>query len=222
MSQGASFADPGYPIRLAKTTALHATGTTQDVTLMWGDKGAETEGTADRDTVPAYNRYGNIDEDEEVLIARVGPGWEILNRSTNTSESCGACTEVAGTGTIDLGGSLFASEFYGFDPFCSGVLDIVFEFDAGGVWNGDAAGGMSVNCTGESATAFTATLTVTGHLPGQVVVDLTAGGDTWSFENDVSWQPDQNVPLLLSSGPASCPCAPFRQFPCLRPLSEGL
>lgn len=78
--KGAGFADPGMPIRLAKTTVNHAAETTEDVKLWWGDKGDESEGTADRDTVQAYNRYSDIAADEFVYIVRIGPGWEIFPR----------------------------------------------------------------------------------------------------------------------------------------------
>lgn len=76
---GAGFADPGLPIRLAKTTVNHVQGETEDVTLMWGDKGDETEGAQPRDTVEVYNRFGDVPEDAEVFIAKIAGKWEILN-----------------------------------------------------------------------------------------------------------------------------------------------
>ena len=78
--QGAGFADPGRPIRLAKTTVSHPAGETQDVRLWWGEQGDESEGEADRDLVPVYNRFADFEADEFIHIARVGPGWEIIGR----------------------------------------------------------------------------------------------------------------------------------------------
>lgn len=137
--------------------------------------------------------------------------------------TCGACNDPAGTQDIDLGSiatDLIASEFYGFDPFCNGLLDLIFTFDsiAGGIatYTGDAES-MEIVCTGDTPTTFTAEMEVTGYLPGQVNAYVSDGTSTWGFTNEAAWQPDQNTPLLLASGPQSCPCSPFRQFPCLRP-----
>jgi hypothetical protein len=222
-SAGASFADPGYPIRLAKTTVLHATGETRDVTLLWGDKGSETEGTTDHDTVPAYNRYGDIDEDTEVHIARIGPGWEILPRggSTGSGVSCGPCFNGAGVMTVDLGSGFMASETYQATLFCESVDPIIYgDFDTN-VWTG-SADPMTVDCNGTEVT-FTSSLTYFSHLPGNgtstgIVVEWSDGADTWKWVNRTAWQPGLRTELELFDGPAECPCAPFIDFPCLIPI----
>lgn len=161
----------------------------------------------------------------EILFAPGGTGERECvvrfsgRRSTATAGGCGACNEPAGTNDIEVDENLIASEFYEFNPFCSGALNLLFTFDAGGTWLGSADGGMTVDCNGEDST-FTAAMVVNGHLPGEVVITLSDGVDDWIFVNDVSWQPDQNTPMVLSGGAATCPCSPLRQFPCLRPVND--
>lgn len=220
---GSGFADPGRPIRLAKTTALHEQGVTQHVTLMWGDQGSESEGTTDQDTVPAYNRYADIGADTEVHIARVGPGWEILPRggSTSTGTACGPCFVGAGSLTIDLGGGFMAMEAYEATLFCEDVDPIIYSDFSGGVWTG-SADPMTVDCNGGTIT-FTSSLTYFSHLPGDgassgIVVAWSDGTNTWKWINRTCFQPRLRNELELHSGPAECPCAPFVDFPCLVPI----
>lgn len=222
MSQGASFADPGYPIRLAKTTAAHATGATQDVTLLWGDKGSETEGVTDHDTVPAYNRYGAIEADEEVHIARIGPGWEILNRSTSgPAGSCGACTEAAGTQTVDLGSGAMASEYYRFYPFCGQSIYFPLAKDSGGnVWIAPASIPASASCDGETVTDLTAEMTYSALARDGVEIVVTDGSESWTFKNDTRWQPEFSQYFYYHTGSAECPCIAWQRDACLLPVSE--
>jgi hypothetical protein len=228
MSQGASFADPSYPIRLAKTTATHATGATQDVKLLWGDKGSETEGVTNHDTVPAYNRYGAIEADEEVHIARIGPGWEILNRSTSgPAGSCGACTEAAGTQTVDLGSGAMASEYYRFYPFCGQSVYFPLAKDASGnVWIAPASIPATVPCdSADDPVGLSAELTHTSLLRDQneiVITQETEGEDdpTWKFRNDTFWQPEYPHFFYYYEGDADCPCNSWERDACLIPVSE--
>lgn len=220
--QGAGFADPGLPVRLARTITGHNVGETKDVRLWWGDKGDELGGIEDRNIVPAYNRFVDLAADEWVHIARIGSGWEIITSrrpAGQTGQSCGGCTEPAGTDDIDLGGGLIVSEFYDFDPFCSGIIIFTFEYDTGGVWNA-TADSLEVICDASPIT-FSGTLTVTGKGPGEAVIDLSAGGDSWQWTNDVAWQPRLRVPFPLIDGDDVCPCSPFRQFPCLIPRESA-
>jgi hypothetical protein len=215
---GAGFADPGMPIRLAKTTALHAEGTTQDVTLMWGGKGAESEGSTSRDTVPAFNRFADIDADEEVHIARVGPGWEILPRggSTGSGTSCGPCFIGAGEMTVDLGSGFMASQAYQATLFCENIDPIIYDDFAANVWTG-TADPMTVTCN-DGEVSWTSSLTYTNYLPGGLVIAWSDGTDTWRWKNRTSWQPGLRTEMELYDGPAECPCAPFVDFPCLVPI----
>lgn len=207
-------------IHLAKTTVDHLAGETQTVKLWLGAKGSETESDV---PIKAFNRLTDLEANEFCHVAWVGDGFEIIGRRPTgvTGTACGVCSDPAGTNDVDLGDGLIASEFYGFDPFCSGLLDVVYTWDSEqGLYVASAAGGMTINCVGETSVTWTSTLSVAGSLPGQVVASWSDGTSTWTFENPIFWDPEQNCPLVLVSGPQNCPCAPWRQFPCLRPLTD--
>lgn len=219
--KGAGFADPGLPIRLAKTTVLHPAGETHDVTLLWGDKGSETEGTADRDTVPAYNRRVDFDADEEVRIALIAGKWEILDGggAATSATGCGSCQTVAETLTVPITGGLNAAATYLFIALCGGD-PFELEFDSGSTWNG--ASTQSTNCDG-SPVVVTVTMTIAGYLPGQIDINATGdpGGGTVTlahWENETAFQPGTNTVMRLVSGDFSCLCSPFEPFPCLIPV----
>lgn len=157
-----------------------------------------------------------------------------------TIDSCGGC-QNPGTGSdplIDLTAlepDLYVSEFLAFNPFCSGLLDIVFFYDGYDSgeeayrWNGyaNSEDGNLVNCTDEDEVEFTISLFIKGTQPefdgnpAQTYVIMTDGTNTWRFEIDAVFDPGQKIPMKRVAGPATCPCAPFRQFPCLRPLSTA-
>ena len=207
---------------LAKTTTDHLTGETHKVRPWYGEPGSEVEADSD-DDFDAYNRFIDLEANEFVHVGRVNDRWEIIGRRPTgvTGTACGVCSDPAGTNDVDLGDGLIASEFYGFDPFCSGLLDVVYTWDSEqGLYVASAAGGMTINCVGETSVTWTSTLSVAGSLPGQVVASWSDGTSTWTFENPIFWDPEQNCPLVLVSGPQNCPCAPWRQFPCLRPLTD--
>jgi len=154
----------------------------------------------------------------EAIIPHFGGGGGV------SGDGCGDCSTFAGELTVDLTfleTAFYAAEYYRWNPFCNGQVDILFRFDPGssaevGIWLPTVS--SSLECVAESTVAFTAYMQVTSGLPGDVKIFLSDGTNTWHFEAEVAWQGDQNTPMLLSSGPQGCPCAPFKQFPCLRPV----
>lgn len=217
--KGAGFADPGLPIRLAKTTAAHAIGATQDVTLLWGDKGDETDGTTRQDTVPAFNRFVQLDAGQEVQIARIGVGWEILGTGGSADPSfCGVCSTISTEGlVIDLGGALLAANQYIFTGRCGGE-GWLFTFDADDTWTGESEDD-SAPCTGGDPLALTATLVVTSAAPGGVVVTFWNGMSAVAqWVNETAWQPCVSVRMTLATFDPTCVCVAWLQATCLVPV----
>jgi hypothetical protein len=67
----------GPLFHVAKTTTTHVSEETEDVDIYVGPKGEEVESGQ---TVKAYNRGADIDDDEWIQIQWVGAGWEIIGR----------------------------------------------------------------------------------------------------------------------------------------------
>lgn len=170
-----------------------------------------------------------------VLVDIPGIGWSIVggtasfkDTTTPSSSSCGQCSVPLGTEDVDLTDlvpNLIGSQYYDADPFCNGLLHIIFTYDAENTeehrWNGDAFDGMEIVCVGEEATLFEAWIVVNGHLPGEVEIHLKDADDNeWVWINRECWQPDQEWEFTRVSGPATCECSPFRGKMCLRPLSD--
>lgn len=140
-------------------------------------------------------------------------------RGTTTSGGCGACTEPSGDLEVEVAEGFLAASAYKIDLFCEVVPVITFANATGTdpvVWTG-TADDMTVDCAGGTVT-FTCVLKATSHLPGGVIVEWSDGVSTWKWKNRTSWDPRQILELELYDGPPTCPCAPFIEFPCLRPI----
>lgn len=202
---------------LAKTTAVHAQGQSQDVNIYIGDKGAEIwSGQA----VEAYNRIADFDDDEWVYIRWIGKGWEILNsvRSADASP-CGVCT-IAGGMVINVEEDVDASATYSFSPLCDGSLYLTFEWSSALTWIG-TADTMTLDCGEVSPRTLTATMTVTGIDPGDVTIVLHDGtGNVATYINHAAWQPCVPLRMRLNGYDATCPCAPWDPWCCLSPVES--
>lgn len=217
---GASFTDPGRKIHLAKTTTEHATGATRDVDIYVGTKGAEINSGQ---TVPAYNRIADFDDNEWVYIHWIGDGWEILNsvRSADASP-CGVCSEVGGASlTVAVESDVEATEEYAFSPLCDGSLYLTFAWDSSLTWLG-TADTMTLDCGEGSPRTLTATMTVTGIDPGEVEIVINDGmTDVATYVNHTAWQPCVPMRMQLTGYDTTCPCAPWDPWCCLTPLPAG-
>jgi hypothetical protein len=204
-------------IYLAKTTAVHAQGASQDVEIYVGAKGAELYSGQ---TVKAYNRVADFDDDEWVYINWIGDGWEILNsvRSADASP-CGVCT-IAGGMVIPVEDDVDASAIYSFNPLCDGSLYLTFEWSSALTWIG-TADTMTLDCGEVSPRTLTATMTVTGVDPGEVVIVLNDGSvDVATYVNHSAWQPCVPIRMRLNGYDETCPCAPWDPWCCLSPVES--
>lgn len=215
---GAGFADPGRPIRLAKTLASHPAGQRKQVQVWWGPKGTEQAGPVDADTLYAYNRFTDFEANEFVHIARVGEDWEIISRACLAATGCEACNTVPGDSlVITVVGSVMAANEYVITPRC-GAGEWTFTWDSSLTWAGSASI-MEIDCGEESPRALTGSLVVSGVDPGDVVLTISDGvGAVATFENYAAWQPCAPARMKLTSYDPTCPCGGWDQWPCLAPV----
>lgn len=130
--------------------------------------------------------------------------------------TCGTCFQIDGSYPIEILPGLFAAETYLVTILC-GESPVAVDYDG---MDGDdhvwTSGSISVNCNGGS-TSITVTLTISGKLPGEVVVTTSGSGGDGEWDNEVAFQPKTNTNLRLKNYEDGCPCAPFDPHPCLTP-----
>jgi hypothetical protein len=201
---------------LAKTTAAHATGVSQDVDIYIGEKGAEVQSGQ---TVSAYNRIADFDAEEWVYIRWIGDGWEILNsvRSADASP-CGVCSSVGGL-IVPVVEDVNASTHYSFSPLCDGSLYLTFEWSFDLTWVG-SADTMTLDCGEGSPRSLIATMTTVGIDPGDLLITISDGSANVAvYTNHAAWQPCVPLRMQLIAYDTTCPCAPWDPWCCLTPLA---
>lgn len=155
------------------------------------------------------------------IIVGGANGGKVIVRSfcsastTTQNEGCGGCSTTSGDLTVDLGGGLICSDRYYISPICNGFLPITLEHDTGDEWDGGV--GLEADCDG-GPVAVTATLTISGTAVGDVILTISDGTNTWTWQNDYAFLPDLPVVMRRMTGPVDCPCSSWVPYPCLFPL----
>lgn len=130
--------------------------------------------------------------------------------------TCGSCIQIDGSYEIEIVPGLFAPEEFLVTLICADdPITLTYDGMVGDdhVWT---SGSVSVSCTGGSET-ITVTLTVSGYLPGEMLISTSGSGGVGTWENEVAWQNKLNTNFRLKTVDNTCPCAPFEPHPCLTP-----
>ena len=134
------------------------------------------------------------------------------------NEDCGGCQEVVEDLTTFEHAGITLASHYQITPFCDGDLVVTFEHTSGGAYVG-TDGGATITCNG-GATTLNFSMQVNGDAPGEVVITMTDGSDTFTVVNDACFDGEVTFPMVRTGGPKFCPCGKLKSYLCLVPIPD--
>jgi hypothetical protein len=210
---GSGFAPVGPLFQLAKTTTTHVAEETEDVDIYVGAKGEEV---ASGQTVKAYNRSADLEDDVWVHIQWVGDGWEIIGGRASLT-ILGPC--AAYTPAVELGASDFEVDFGGGcdGPNRFGLILRNLDTNITSTINLEQTTGLNYESASFSYSCASSTKTLTAELAfssldvdGAVLTFLEAASPIATYKNSIyRFFPLVGGYVQVQTSPCDCVTLPY-------------